>query len=96
MKKIRSNKEFNNEALEVIRLKAAIEQLTNEMNAHIDRIKYSMGDEEVVSTSDCTIHFSNVSSTRLDSKSFKKDMPELFAKYSKTTESRRFQICENN
>lgn len=49
-----------------------------------DKVKASCGDH--------VISWTSVSSERLDSKKLKEEQPEVYAKYAKSSNSRRFSI----
>lgn len=57
-----------------------------------NNLKSIMGDYNVATCLGHTISWKPVSSERFDSKAFKEAEPELYAKYTKTSTSRRFQI----
>lgn len=57
-----------------------------------NHLKELMGNHEVCSCSNHSITWKTVISERLDSKALKADEPELYDKYTKTSESRRFMV----
>lgn len=73
-------------------LKELTDGLKNEMKVIEQRIQSEMMEYEIASVGDYRVTWKPYSSTRLDTKKFKEDNPDLFEKYSKTTNSRRFQI----
>lgn len=57
-----------------------------------NRIKELLGDNEKGTCGDHSISWTSVSSERLDSKKLKEEQPEVYAKYAKSSNSRRFSI----
>jgi predicted phage-related endonuclease len=57
-----------------------------------NRIKELMGDYEKAKCIGHTISWKSVSSERLDTKLLKEQEPEIYAKYVKTSKSRRFTV----
>lgn len=57
-----------------------------------NNLKSIMGDYNVATCLGHTVSWKPVTSERFDSKAFKEAEPELYAKYTKTSTSRRFQI----
>lgn len=85
-----------NETVKTIReLKRMREELEAEISANEDLIKAEMNRTEkyTIIGDDYKITWNEVSSTRLDTANFKKDLPDLFTRYSKTTTTRRFNIA---
>ena len=57
-----------------------------------NRLKEIMGDYNSATCLGHTVSWKPVSTDRFDSKKFKEDEPELYAKYTKTSVSRRFSL----
>ncbi len=78
-------------------LEAEIEKFNKEVEELKDEIKREMetqGLNEI--EADCyKIRWTVVTTNRFDSKGFKAVMPELYSKFIKTTENRRFSISLN-
>lgn len=72
----------------------ALEAQKKDIDAAISQIKdsiqKSMGDAEELTTNHYIIRWTKIISNKLDTKAFKAEMPGLFQKFSKETESRRF------
>lgn len=68
------------------------EEITAEMDALKERIRAAMGENDTVTAGEYKITNKAVSSSRLDSVALKKALPEIAAKFTKTTISRRFVI----
>ncbi len=69
-----------------------ISELEKEQNQIEQEIKMYMKDHELALSNHYRVSWSNVESTRLDTKKFKEEHPEMFSDYAKVTNSRRFQI----
>ena len=87
-----SNKEIEMKVQELQELKRMKEELQAEIDMLEDTIKDTMGDTEEMIVGAFKVLYQTITSTRFDSASLKKDMPELIDKYSKTTTTRRFTI----
>ena len=57
-----------------------------------NRIKELMGDYNKASCGEHTVSWTPVSTERLDTKALKAEQPEIYAKYAKSSNSRRFSI----
>lgn len=90
-----SANEMTAKVRELKELKAMADELAAEITTLEDEIKAEMTarntDEMTVDV--FKIRCTRVTSTRFDSTGFKKAMPELYGKFTKTTESRRFSIA---
>lgn len=66
-----------------------------ELKAMADEIKAEMTarNTEEMTVDIFKIRWAHVTSSRFDSASFKKAMPELYGQFTKTSESRRFSIA---
>jgi predicted phage-related endonuclease len=75
-------------------LEALVREAEKEVEALKDEIKAEMymRDTEEMNVGRYVVRWTNVVTDRFDSKSFKKDMAELYGRYVKQTESRRFSI----
>lgn len=90
-----STNELTAKVRELKELKAMMEELATDITAIEDAIKAEMTarntDEMMIDV--FKVRWTKVSSSRLDTTAFKKAMPELAEKFTKTTESRRFTIA---
>lgn len=57
-----------------------------------NKLKALLGENEIGLLSDRTVSWKPYSSTRIDSKRLKEEMPEIYERYAKTSNSRRFLI----
>ena len=83
---------FENLCNEYRENKCLIEELTamnDELKAAIIAI---MGDRETVTEGATKATYKLVTSSRIDTTALKKDSPEIAAKYTRVTESRRFTV----
>ena len=90
-----STNELTAKVRELKELKAMAEELATEIIAIEDAIKAEMTarntDEMQIDV--YKIRWTKVTSNRFDTTAFKKAMPDLAEKYTKTTESRRFTVA---
>ena len=76
-------------------LKRLIEEAEAEITGIEDEIKARMTelDTDELRGGTCKVTWKQVSSTRIDSKALKKELPDIAAKYSSTSTYRRFLIA---
>lgn len=70
----------------------SIEELEKEQKQIEQELKMFLQDNEYASNDKFKVAWTNVDTTRLDSKRIKEEMPEVYNAYSKTSTSRRLQI----
>ena len=89
-----STKEMTAKVRELKELKAMAEEIAQEITAIEDEIKAEMTarDTDEMTVDVYKIRWTKVSSSRFDSSTFKKAMPELYGQFTKQTESRRFTV----
>lgn len=72
-------------------------KMQDELNAEIeaikDEIKAAMGETEVMTAGAYKVTYKSVTSTRIDTAKLKKDLPEVWVEYGKTTTTRRFSVA---
>lgn len=73
-------------------LKRLREELDAEIEAAQDKIKAAMGDTETATVGGYKVTYKTVTTTRVDTTALKKELPEIAARFSKTTESRPLRI----
>ena len=71
---------------------AYIEELQSEQKQIEQEIKLFMQENELAANEHYKVSWSNVDTTRLDTKRIKQEQPEIYENYAKVTSSRRFQI----
>lgn len=77
-------------------LKKQITELTDEKTEIENTLKTALGEAPVGEYGDFRITWKNRESTRFDSKALKADMPDVYAKYAKTSSARMFLFSEKN
>ena len=87
--------EMDTKIKEIRELKRMQEELTAELDALSDEIKRHMDAEGVdtISGADWKVTYKTVTSSRFDSTAFKKALPELAERFTKSSTSRRFCIA---
>ena len=90
-----STMELTTKVRELKELKAMAEELAQEITAIEDAIKAELTarNAEELTVDVYKIRWTKVTSSRFDTTSFKKAMPELYGQFTKTSESRRFTIA---
>lgn len=90
-----STSELTNKIRELKELKAMAEEIAAEITTIEDAIKAEMTarETEEMMIDVYKIRWTRIKSNRFDSTAFKKAMPELAEKFTKTTETRRFSIA---
>lgn len=78
---------------ELRNLQALIDEATQEAEALKDQIKSAMGDREELRAGEYKITWKPVTSSRVDTAALKKELPEIAARFTKTTTSRRFCVA---
>ncbi|MDR1689544.1 MAG: hypothetical protein LBS21_13185 [Clostridiales bacterium] len=90
-----SSNDLTKKVKELKELKLMADDLNAEITAIEDELKAELtarNTTEIIADV-FKIRWTPVSSTRLDSTAIKKELPEVYARYSKTTETRRFSIA---
>lgn len=77
---------------ELQELKRMQDELTAEIEAVQDAIKAAMGDLETLTAGPFKVTWKPVTTTRIDTTSLKRELPDIAARYSKTTTTRRFTV----
>ena len=90
-----SQNEITARVHELRELKRMKEELEAQIESLSDSIKAVMTAENVdeISGTDWKCTWKSVQSTRFDSKSLKKELPDLYDRYSLTTTTRRFSVA---
>jgi Phage-related protein, predicted endonuclease len=74
------------------KLEAEKQLLEKQIEAIKTSIQSTMGDSEELSTKTYIIRWTKIVANRLDGKSLKADLPDLYSKYCKPAISRRFSF----
>ena len=88
-----SNHDLAAKLHQIRELQSLIEEAQQEAESLKDEIKAFMGDTEELRAGDCKVTWKTVTSSRLDSAAMKKELPEIVARYTRQTTTRRFCIC---
>ena len=87
-----SNPNLESTIHELLELKRMREELEAEITTLEDAIKAAMGDEELLTAGAYKVTWTTFTSNRLDTTALKKALPEVAARFMKTTTSRRFSV----
>ena len=89
------NKQIAALILELKGLKAEMEELQAAASAIEDALKAEMAAQgvEELRTDLFTVRWTRYTSTRLDSKALKAELPEVWTRYSVSSEARRFTVA---
>ena len=78
---------------ELRNLQTLIEEAEAEAEALKDQIKAEMGDREELRVGEYRVTYNTITSSRFDTTAFRKAMPDVAAKFTKSTTSRRFTVA---
>ena len=87
-----SIKEMESRVQELQELKRMREELDAEIEAAQDAIKAAMGDQEAVTAGAYRITWKPVESARIDTKALKAALPDIAARFTVTSMTRRFCV----
>ena len=87
-----SNPNLESTIHELLELKRMREELEVEIMALEATIKAAMGDEEILTAGAYKVTWTTFTSNRLDTTALKKALPDVAARFTKTTTSRRFSV----
>ena len=88
-----SIREIESKARELRQWLAIIEEAQTEVEALKDEIKAAMGEKEALQAGEYKISWKNVTSSRLDTAALKQALPEIAARFTKESTTRRFTIA---
>ena len=88
-----SNHEIESKARELRQWLALIEEAQAQAEALKDEIKAAMGEAEALQAGEYKISWKNVTSSRLDTAALKQALPEIAARFTKESTTRRFTIA---
>lgn len=77
---------------ELMELRRMAEELQAEIDALQEAVKSFMGSEETMIAGAFKVSYKNITSSRLDSAALKRDLPNVAARYTKQTTTRRFTV----
>ena len=83
---------------ELAELRKMADELTAEIEAIQDEIKAHMAAEETdtITAGAFKVTWKTVTSTRIDTTALRKDLPEIWQEYGKTSTTRRFNVAMAN
>ena len=87
-----SNPNLESTIHELLELKRMREELEAEITTLEDSIKAAMGEEELLTAGAYKVTWTTFTSSRLDSIALKKALPEVAARFTKQTTTRRFSV----
>ena len=85
--------EMESKARELQELKRMQEDLSAEITAAEDAIKAAMGNQEQITAGAFKITWRAVTSSRIDGTALRKELPEVAARYTKTSTCKRFTVA---
>lgn len=90
-----SRTELNQKVKDLRELRRMREEIDAEIESIQDRIKAQMAQDGVdtLAGDDYKVTWKNVVSSRFDGKAFKAAMPELYGRFTRSTEIRRFVLA---
>ena len=88
-----SIREIESKARELRQWLAIIEEAQAEIEALKDEIKAAMGEKEALQAGEYKISWKNVTSSRLDTAALKDALPDIVARFTKESTTRRFTIA---
>lgn len=90
-----SKTELNSKVKELRELRRMADEIAAEIEAIIDNIKQEMAAQDVdtLAGDDWKATWKPVNSARFDTKAFKAAMPDLYNRFTRSTETRRFVLA---
>lgn len=88
-----STNELKAKIKELRELQALIDEAQAEAEAIKDAIKAHMGDQEEIRAGEYRVTWKSVTAARLDAKALKAALPEVAARFTRETTSRRFVVA---
>ena len=77
---------------ELMELRRMSEELQSEIDALQEAVKDFMGSEESMIAGAFKVSYKSVTSSRLDSSALKRELPDIAARFTKQTTTRRFTV----
>lgn len=88
-----SNHELAAKLRQIRDLQSLIEEAQQEKEALQDEIKAFMGEAEELRAGECKVTWKPVTSSRIDTAALKRELPEVVARYTRQSTTRRFCVC---
>ena len=77
---------------ELMELRRMSEEIQSEIDMLQEEVKTFMGSEETMVAGAFKVSYKSVTSSRLDSTALKRELPEVAARYTRQTTTRRFTV----
>ena len=88
----KANNEIITKIQELMELRRMSEELQAEIDALQEAVKDFMGSEESMFAGAFKVSYKTVTSSRLDSAALKRELPDVAARYTRQTTTRRFTV----
>ena len=88
----KANTEIITKVQELMELRRMAEELQSEIDALQETVKDFMGSEESMIAGAFRVSYKSVTSSRLDSSALKRELPDIAARFTKQTTTRRFTV----
>ena len=88
----KANNEIIIKIQELMELRRMSEELQAEIDAFQEAVKAFMGSEETMVAGAFKVSYKTVISSRLDSAALKRELPDVAARYTRQTTTRRFTV----
>ena len=88
----KANSDIITKVQELMELRRMAEELQAEIEALQEAVKSFMGSEETMIVGAFKVSYKSVTSSRLDSSALKRELPDVAARYTKQTTTRRFTV----
>ena len=87
-----------NEIITKLNELAELRKMADDLNAEIEAIQTHMTEAETdtITAGAFKVTWKTVTSTRIDTTALRKDLPEIWQEYGKTTTTRRFNVAMAN
>ena len=88
----KANNDIIAKVQELMELRRMSEELQTEIDALQEAVKDFMGSEESMIAGAFKVSYKSVTSSRLDSSALKRELPDIAARFTKQTTTRRFTV----
>lgn len=88
----KANNEIIIKIQELMELRRMTEEIQAEIDALQEAVKSYMGSEETMIAGAFKVSYKSVTSSRLDSAALKRELPDVAARYTRQTTTRRFTV----
>lgn len=88
----KANNEIIIKIQELMELRRMSEEIQSEIDALQEEVKTFMGSEETMVAGAFKVSYKTVTSSRLDSAALKRELPDVAARYTRQTTTRRFTV----